>query len=75
MPHFHRRALLAASLALALPFAAVAQGKGDIKIALLAGKTGPLEAYAKQTRERLQHGARIRSPSGTMTDRAPTSSS
>ena len=49
MPHFHRRALLAASLALALPFAAVAQGKGDIKIALLAGKTGPLEAYAKQT--------------------------
>ena len=49
MPHFHRRALLAASLALALPFAAVAQGKGDIKIALISGKTGPLEAYAKQT--------------------------
>jgi branched-chain amino acid transport system substrate-binding protein len=49
MPHFHRRALLAASLALALPLAAVAQGKGDIKIALISGKTGPLEAYAKQT--------------------------
>jgi branched-chain amino acid transport system substrate-binding protein len=49
MPHFHRRALVAASLALALPFAAIAQGKGDIKIALISGKTGPLEAYAKQT--------------------------
>jgi len=49
MPRIHRRALVAASLALALPFAALAQGKGDVKIALIAGKTGPLEAYAKQT--------------------------
>ena len=34
------------ALALALAGAAGAQ---DLKIALLAGKTGPLEAYAKQT--------------------------
>ena len=41
---------LAAGLAagaVALP--AAAQGKPDIKIALIASKTGPLEAYAKQT--------------------------
>ncbi len=45
-----RAAALAATLS-ALPFsAAVAQpNKGDIKIALIASKTGPLEAYAKQT--------------------------
>jgi branched-chain amino acid transport system substrate-binding protein len=28
---------------------AFAQGKGDLKVALIASKTGPLEAYAKQT--------------------------
>ncbi|MBN8508245.1 MAG: substrate-binding domain-containing protein [Burkholderiales bacterium] len=28
---------------------AVAQNKGEVKIALIASKTGPLEAYAKQT--------------------------
>jgi branched-chain amino acid transport system substrate-binding protein len=39
---------LAAAAALALPGLAAAQAK-DVKIALLAGKTGPLEAYAKQT--------------------------
>ncbi|MCU0922411.1 MAG: ABC transporter substrate-binding protein, partial [Burkholderiaceae bacterium] len=34
----------------ALPFsAAFAQNKGEVKIALIASKTGPLEAYAKQT--------------------------
>lgn len=41
---------LAAGLAagaIALP--AAAQGKPDIRIALIASKTGPLEAYAKQT--------------------------
>ena len=32
----------------------------DIKIALVYGKTGPLEAYAKQTETGLQHGPRIR---------------
>ena len=50
-----RRALLAAAAlsalgAATLPPAALAQaGKGDIKIAIIASKTGPLEAYAKQT--------------------------
>ena len=34
---------------LALPLAAFAQAKGEVKIALIASKTGPLEAYAKQT--------------------------
>ena len=37
------------ALALALPGSVQAQAGKDIKIALLAGKTGPLEAYAKQT--------------------------
>jgi branched-chain amino acid transport system substrate-binding protein len=46
-----RRVLLASLLAAALvPAAAIAQAnKGDVKIALIASKTGPLEAYAKQT--------------------------
>ncbi|MBW8464101.1 substrate-binding domain-containing protein [Acidovorax sp.] len=47
----HRRSLIAlatlAATALASPLAQ-AQGK-DIKIAIIASKTGPLEAYAKQT--------------------------
>jgi branched-chain amino acid transport system substrate-binding protein len=47
-----RRTLLALA-ALALPLAgggpALAQGKGDIKIAHILSKTGPLEAYGKQT--------------------------
>ena len=47
----HRRSLIAlaalAATALAAPLAQ-AQGK-DIKIAIIASKTGPLEAYAKQT--------------------------
>ncbi len=42
-------AALAATLT-ALPFgSALAQNKGEVKIALIASKTGPLEAYAKQT--------------------------
>ena len=47
-----RRTTLALSLVLALAAAAPwaqAQAGKDIKIALLAGKTGPLEAYARQT--------------------------
>jgi branched-chain amino acid transport system substrate-binding protein len=49
-----RRAALslaaAAAASAALPTAVLAQGrKPDVKIALIAGKTGPLEAYAKQT--------------------------
>lgn len=42
-------AATAATLA-ALPLgSAIAQNKGEVKIALIASKTGPLEAYAKQT--------------------------
>ena len=42
-------AALAATVA-ALPLGtAIAQNKGEVKIALIASKTGPLEAYAKQT--------------------------
>ena len=42
-------AMLAATLS-ALPLSsAVAQNKGEVKIAIIASKTGPLEAYAKQT--------------------------
>ena len=42
-------AALAATVS-ALPLgSAVAQNKGEVKIALIASKTGPLEAYAKQT--------------------------
>jgi branched-chain amino acid transport system substrate-binding protein len=44
-----RRSALALTLAAALPLAAVAQTKGDIKIAHIMGKTGALEAYAKQS--------------------------
>ncbi|MEN9419720.1 MAG: hypothetical protein RI988_3341 [Pseudomonadota bacterium] len=48
-----RRLVLAlASLAAAASFVAptaYAQGKPDVKIAIVASKTGPLEAYAKQT--------------------------
>ncbi|MFY8086315.1 MAG: ABC transporter permease, partial [Rubrivivax sp.] len=47
-----RRTLVALStLALAATLAgpAAAQAGKDVKIALLTGKTGPLEAYAKQT--------------------------
>ncbi|MFO1327424.1 MAG: substrate-binding domain-containing protein [Rubrivivax sp.] len=42
-------ALVAAAAALSLAPAVQAQSKGDLKIALIASKTGPLEAYAKQT--------------------------
>jgi branched-chain amino acid transport system substrate-binding protein len=42
-------AAVAATLS-ALPLhSAMAQNKGEVKIALIASKTGPLEAYAKQT--------------------------
>ncbi len=40
---------MAAAAGLTTPPAALAQTKGDIRIALIASKTGPLEAYAKQT--------------------------
>ncbi len=50
-----RRLALAAGLSLSMAAAglislpAQAQNKGDLRIALIASKTGPLEAYAKQT--------------------------
>jgi branched-chain amino acid transport system substrate-binding protein len=47
-----RRALTlaaAAAVAAALPAVALSQARPDVKIALIVGKTGPLEAYAKQT--------------------------
>jgi len=48
-----RRTLIAAALGLLFAGAAAAQ---DIKIALIYGKTGPLEAYAKQTETGLRMG-------------------
>ncbi|MEO6032703.1 MAG: hypothetical protein ABIP61_12510, partial [Burkholderiaceae bacterium] len=46
-----RRALVGSALVTgafgALP--ALAQSRGEIRIALIYGKTGPLEAYGKQT--------------------------
>ncbi|HEX6016826.1 MAG TPA: substrate-binding domain-containing protein, partial [Burkholderiaceae bacterium] len=61
-----RRALATAALAaLALPLAALAQGK-EIRIALIASKTGPLEAYAKQTITGFQMGLDY-ATGGTMT--------
>ena len=52
-----RRSLLAvaALAALASPLA-LAQGKGEIRIAHVYSKTGPLEAYAKQTHAGLMMG-------------------
>jgi branched-chain amino acid transport system substrate-binding protein len=50
-----RRLPLLAALAVAAPLA-LAQGKPDVKIALIASKTGPLEAYAKQTITGFQMG-------------------
>ena len=45
-----------AAALLALPMAASAQSKGEVKIAIIASKTGPLEAYAKQTITGFQMG-------------------
>ena len=44
-----RRLLPLALGLLALAAAAFAQAGKELKIALIASKTGPLEAYAKQT--------------------------
>src|SRR3569833_879125 len=49
-----RKVLGAASFA-ALLLAAGTASAQDIKIALLAGRTGPLEAYAKQTKTNKKH--------------------
>ena len=51
--HASRRLLLSlaavAAIVWAAPGAVLAQSKGEIRIALIASKTGPLEAYAKQS--------------------------
>jgi branched-chain amino acid transport system substrate-binding protein len=51
MKRRHLPALLAIGAALSATYAPLvsAQGKGEVRIALIASKTGPLEAYAKQT--------------------------
>jgi len=49
LPRPTRRLLLAlAAAAATLPAAALAQSKGELRIAVIQSKTGPLEAYAKQ---------------------------
>ncbi|MBL8380149.1 MAG: substrate-binding domain-containing protein [Burkholderiales bacterium] len=50
------QATTAAAVLLAVPLAATAQSKPDVKIAIIASKTGPLEAYAKQTITGFQMG-------------------
>ena len=49
MQPMRRAAIALAATAALLPAAALAQGKPDVKVAIIASKTGPLEAYAKQT--------------------------
>ena len=49
MPLLTRRTAVAAASLILAAGGAFAQGKPDVKIALIASKTGPLEAYAKQT--------------------------
>src|SRR4030095_15019468 len=62
------RALLAsfAAAVLVAPNAVLAQGKGDIRIAHVYSKTGPLEAYGKQTQTGLMLGLEY-ATNGTMT--------
>ena len=52
---FRRHLIALAALALTVSGAALAQGK-DIKIAHIYSKTGPLEAYGKQTQTGLMMG-------------------
>lgn len=49
MTHARRFWLTTIAAALALPAVAFAQAKGEIRIAHVYSKTGPLEAYGKQT--------------------------
>ena len=53
--HLIALAALSATVSAGFPGAALAQGK-DIKIAHVYSKTGPLEAYAKQTHVGLMMG-------------------
>jgi branched-chain amino acid transport system substrate-binding protein len=70
IPAFATRVVAAAALiaaaAFGVPTAALAQAKGEVKIALIASKTGPLEAYAKQTIVGFQMGLEY-ATGGTMT--------
>lgn len=59
-------AAVAAAAAAAVPGAALAQGKGDIKIAHIHSLTGPLEAYGKQTTTGFMMGLEY-ATGGTMT--------
>jgi branched-chain amino acid transport system substrate-binding protein len=61
-PRAHRRglagalALAAAVLAASVPLTALAQSKGEIRIAHVYSKSGPFEAYGKQTQTGLMLG-------------------
>jgi branched-chain amino acid transport system substrate-binding protein len=61
-----RRGLVLSAAAAALLFAAAPSVAQDLKIALIAGKTGPLEAYAKQTETGFMMGLEYLTK-GTMT--------
>jgi len=50
------RMFAATAVAVGLTFAAVAQDRGPIKVAVIQDKTGPLEAYAKQAIVGIQMG-------------------
>lgn len=54
-----RRSLIITTTILALAAGASARAD-DLKVALIYGKTGPLEAYAKQTETGLQMGLNTR---------------
>ena len=60
------RLFAAAVAALVVSLPAAAQGKGDIRIAHVYSKTGPLEAYGKQTQTGLMMGLDY-ATGGTMT--------
>ena len=60
-----RRSLIITTTILALAAATSARAD-DLKVALIYGKTGPLEAYAKQTETGLQMGFEY-ATKGTMT--------
>jgi len=61
-----RRAALTLIAAALLPLAAAAQSKGEIRIAHVYSKTGPLEAYGKQTQTGFMMGLDY-ATGGTMT--------
>ena len=46
-----------AAAALVVPLQAAAQGKGEVCVALSCSKTGPLEAYGKQTANGFKMGS------------------